>query len=191
MGPVRRAHQSNVIAVRVDDDGVARTPERVIRRLRSAIAQGDDVFEDPVYLFGIRVPETHDGSVALALERTPTCVVALGQGVTVECQFKPVRHCHDDVMGSRVRAPDRIVRDLKADRAVEPDRLRHVADNKVQLVQERGTHVFSLRLRRLDVSIPCTAGLIDLSTARWARAIPNEVPWNVFCSELWSKVVYG
>ena len=141
MRPVRWAHQANVVAVRVDNDRVARTPKRVKRRLGNFVAQSDDTLKYAVYFVRVRVPKTDYGSIAFTLELAPASVVGLGQGMTVERQFKPVRHLHDDVVRSGFRAPNGRFGNLEADRSVEFNRPRHVTDDEIHLVQEGSAHV--------------------------------------------------
>ena len=85
------------------------------------MTQRDNALEDAVYPFGVREAETHHGSITPAARLLPAGVVHRGQRLAVQCQLEPIRHFDLHVVDSGLCTPERVVRNLQADRAIEID----------------------------------------------------------------------
>src|SRR5262249_38966172 len=102
---IGRAHQADMIAVGIGDDGVAGTPERVPGRRHTLVAGLRQLRVCGVDGAAGREPET-DHRIAACGVTTPTLVVNAGERRTVEMQREAVRQSEIDVMRSGPSPPD-------------------------------------------------------------------------------------
>ena len=111
---VQRAHQSHVIAIGINDDGVTSAPEGVVRRLCPAIASASQLGVPVVDVFSGRDPEPNNDSRLLA--SPPGRVVEPGKVLVVDVDL--------DLAELEVRVPDlsrRAVVDLHSQPPIEGD----------------------------------------------------------------------
>ncbi len=129
MGLVARAHQPNRIAIRVVNDGEARSPERVIRRLPSAMAMGDEIRKELIDLVSGLGRETEHRRAA---DRPFVAAVPDTREVgAVKLDAKSVRQLGDGVLGGR-----RV--DRPPEPSIEGQCRRHIADDEVDLAEPGG-----------------------------------------------------
>src|SRR5918993_158386 len=128
-GRVGGAHEADGGAVRVGDDGVAGTPERVVRRLSAGVAGGREVLVRAVD--GVPVGEAEADDHARR-PFGPALVPPGGEGGAVDVEVEPARHDARAV----VAVPGlRLVGDLDAQAPVEIHRRLHVRGDEVDLVE--------------------------------------------------------
>src|SRR5581483_7259204 len=107
--PVDRAHEPDVVAVRVLDDSVARAPERVVRRLAARVAGGGHVRVGRVDGLARRDPEADDDAAPARRPVRPPGVVRLRERRAVEVEAEAVREVDVDVVRPALGSPDRRV----------------------------------------------------------------------------------
>src|SRR5581483_11613904 len=173
--PVDRAHEPDVVGVRVLDDSVARAPERVVRRLAARVAGGGHVRVGRVDGLARRDPEADDDAAPSRRPVRPPGVVRLRERRAVEVEAEAVREVDVDVVRPALGSPDRRVRDGDAEATVERDGRVDVARDEVEKVQHgrRRRHRFFPRIRE---ALDAQRSGCQHATSRFASRTPVARP---------------
>src|ERR1700730_8834697 len=152
---INRTHQSNSDAVRVFDDGIACAPEGIIGRLQADITGSGKVRVVNVHSFTAGHLEAHHDFPRQIVLPRPAPIPDLGKGRIVEIYRNAiVRTCARVARATRV-APH-LLWDRKTKAPIKCERLFHIPDHDVQLVEEwfighsiRSFEILLLWLQRL------------------------------------------
>src|SRR5262245_21739057 len=142
-----RAHEADGDAVGILDDGVARAPEGVERRLQSAMPGRGHLAVEAIDLFAACDAEADDDAAGEIGAAAPSGVPFLGEGRAVEIEGRRLGRIGLDgvhVMRARRRAPHPRVGNVDSQAAIEGDGCLDVAAYNVELVEGRPTPVHEL-----------------------------------------------
>src|SRR5215469_39572 len=126
---IDRTHDADRVAVRVLDDGVTGTAERIVRPLLADITEGGQLGVEAVDSFAAGDLEADHRAPGL-----PAGIPVPGELGAVEVEIQAARHAGASMVDLKVGLG---VRDVQSEPAVERHGGMHVRNDEVQLIKQR------------------------------------------------------